>query len=151
MTRDGSKDVRSREELNAALVTTSTGNAEPAPETDDLALVRRAQAGDRAAFRKLFDLYHRRVYQMAVAMLRHPQDAHDVVQEAFVRAVKEKHPDAGAVPGIDINEFVVAKDLLLSNQPGEFTCPQCDGRGRINLGGVGTVECGRCHGEGLLP
>jgi RNA polymerase sigma-70 factor, ECF subfamily len=85
MTRDGPKDVRSREELNAALVTTSTGRAQAAPEADDLALVRRAQAGDRAAFRRLFDLYHRRVYQMAVAMLRHPQDAHDVVQEAFVR------------------------------------------------------------------
>jgi RNA polymerase sigma-70 factor, ECF subfamily len=85
MTRDGPKDVRPREELNAALVTTSTGSAEAAPEADDLALVRRAQEGDRAAFRKLFDLYHRRVYQMAVAMLRHPQDAHDVVQEAFVR------------------------------------------------------------------
>jgi RNA polymerase sigma-70 factor, ECF subfamily len=85
MTRDGPKAVRPREELNAALPTPSTGSAEAAPEADDLALVRRAQEGDRAAFRKLFDLYHRRVYQMAVAMLRHPQDAHDVVQEAFVR------------------------------------------------------------------
>lgn len=73
------------------------------------------------------------------------------VQQAFVRAVKEKHPDAGAVPGVDIGELVVAKDLLLDNQPGEFACPQCDGRGRINLGGVGTVKCGRCNGEGLLP
>ncbi|HEX5657810.1 MAG TPA: sigma-70 family RNA polymerase sigma factor [Polyangiales bacterium] len=85
MTRDGTKDDPARTELNAALGTASTGHDQLAPETDDLALVRRAQAGDRAAFRKLFDLYHRRVYQMAVAMLRHPQDAHDVVQEAFVR------------------------------------------------------------------
>jgi RNA polymerase sigma-70 factor (ECF subfamily) len=88
MTRDGPKDVQPRGELNAALATTSHGGAEAASETDDLALVRRAQAGDRAAFRRLFDLYHRRVYQMAVAMLRHPQDAHDVVQEAFVRVHK---------------------------------------------------------------
>jgi RNA polymerase sigma-70 factor (ECF subfamily) len=85
MTRDGPKDVTARAGLNAAVRSASTGHAEAAPETDDLELVRRAQAGDRAAFRRLFDLYHRRVYQMAVAMLRHPQDAHDVVQEAFVR------------------------------------------------------------------
>ncbi len=85
MTRDGPKDADSRAQLNAALGTASTGHALDAPETDDMELVRRAQQGDRAAFRRLFDLYHRRVYQMAVAMLRSPQDAHDVVQEAFVR------------------------------------------------------------------
>lgn len=85
MTRDGPKDAAARPELNAALGTASTGHDQLKPETNDLELVRRAQQGDRAAFRKLFDLYHRRVYQMAVAMLRHPQDAHDVVQEAFVR------------------------------------------------------------------
>jgi RNA polymerase sigma-70 factor (ECF subfamily) len=85
MTRDGPKDEQSREGLNAALGTASTGHDELAPDSHDLALVRRAQAGDRGAFRKLFDLYHRRVFQMAVAMLRNPQDANDVVQEAFVR------------------------------------------------------------------
>lgn len=85
MTVDGPNDADAPTELNLAPGTPSTGHGERAGETDDLALVRRAQNGDRAAFRKLYDLYHRRVYQMAVAMLRSHQDASDVVQEAFVR------------------------------------------------------------------
>lgn len=55
------------------------------PEADDLALVRRAQNGDRAAFAGLFERYHRRVYAVALSVLKSPQDAHDVVQEAFVK------------------------------------------------------------------
>jgi len=48
-------------------------------------LVHRAQAGDRAAFKELFERYHRRVYAVALSVLKVPQDAHDVVQEAFVK------------------------------------------------------------------
>jgi RNA polymerase sigma-70 factor (ECF subfamily) len=61
---------------------------ETAPETGedpDLELVRRTQQGDRAAFRKLFDKYHRRVFAVSLAVVKNPQDAHDIVQEAFVR------------------------------------------------------------------
>ncbi|HEY6878090.1 MAG TPA: sigma-70 family RNA polymerase sigma factor [Polyangiales bacterium] len=85
MTVDGPNDADAPTELNVAAGAPSIAHGERAGDTDDLALVRRAQNGDRAAFRKLYDLYHRRVYQMAVAMLRSPQDASDVVQEAFVR------------------------------------------------------------------
>jgi RNA polymerase sigma-70 factor (ECF subfamily) len=52
---------------------------------DDLTLVRRAQDGDQAAFRALFDRYHRRVFAVALGVLRNPADARDVVQEAFVK------------------------------------------------------------------
>jgi RNA polymerase sigma-70 factor (ECF subfamily) len=52
---------------------------------DDLTLVQRCQAGDAAAFRMLFDRYHRRVYAVALGVLKNPQDARDVVQEAFVK------------------------------------------------------------------
>src|SRR5947208_5390765 len=52
---------------------------------DDKPLVRAAQKGDRAAFRTLVTKYQRRVYQLAVSMLKDPDDAMDIVQETFVR------------------------------------------------------------------
>src|SRR3954465_3193453 len=52
---------------------------------DDKPLVRAAQRGDRAAFRALVERYQRRVYQLAVSMLKDPDDAMDITQETFVR------------------------------------------------------------------
>jgi RNA polymerase sigma-70 factor, ECF subfamily len=52
---------------------------------DDKSLVRAAQRGDRAAFRALVEKYQRRVYQLALSMLKDPDEAMDIVQETFVR------------------------------------------------------------------
>lgn len=65
-------------------------SSEDAPRRDpsedpDLALVQRTQQGDRTAFRALFDKYHRRVFAVSLAVVKNPQDAHDIVQDAFVR------------------------------------------------------------------
>lgn len=51
----------------------------------DAELVRRAQGGDHAAFRQLFDRYHRRVYAVAFGVLKNRHDALDCVQEGFVK------------------------------------------------------------------
>jgi RNA polymerase sigma-70 factor (ECF subfamily) len=51
----------------------------------DRPLVRAAQRGDGAAFRALVEKYQRRVYQLAVSMLKDPDEAMDIVQETFVR------------------------------------------------------------------
>lgn len=51
----------------------------------DAELVRRAQAGDHAAFRELFDRYHKRVYSVAFGVLKNRHDALDCVQEGFVK------------------------------------------------------------------
>jgi RNA polymerase sigma-70 factor (ECF subfamily) len=51
----------------------------------DRPLVRAAQRGDRAAFRALVEKYQRKVYQLAVSMLKDPDEAMDIVQETFVR------------------------------------------------------------------
>lgn len=48
-------------------------------------MIRRIQAGDRDAFRLLADKYTGYVYQLAYSVLRHPKDAEDAAQEAFVR------------------------------------------------------------------
>jgi RNA polymerase sigma-70 factor (ECF subfamily) len=54
----------------------------------DLELVRRAQGGDEAAFRSLVERHQRRAFAIALATVRHEQDARDVVQDAFLRVHK---------------------------------------------------------------
>ncbi len=54
-------------------------------EADDLALVARARAGDREAFRALVVRYQRKVYAVALGIVKDPDIAWDVSQEAFVR------------------------------------------------------------------
>lgn len=55
---------------------------------DDRELVELARKGDRDAFRTLFERYHRRAYALAFGVLRHQDDALDVVQDAFIKAHK---------------------------------------------------------------
>ena len=54
-------------------------------EADDLALVSRAKAGDPEAFRALVVRYQRKVYAVALGIVRDRDLAWDVAQEAFVR------------------------------------------------------------------
>jgi RNA polymerase sigma-70 factor (ECF subfamily) len=66
--------------------------SEPVEEVDrkhdDLALVKRLQAGDQTAFRGLFDRYNRRVFAVAFGVVKNQQDALDIVQEAFIKVHK---------------------------------------------------------------
>ena len=54
-------------------------------EADDLSLVSQAQGGDAAAFRALVVRYQRKVYAVALGVVKDPDLAWDVSQEAFVR------------------------------------------------------------------
>jgi RNA polymerase sigma-70 factor (ECF subfamily) len=54
-------------------------------EADDLALVSRARAGDAGAFRSLVVRHQRKVYAVALGIVKDPDLAWDVAQEAFVR------------------------------------------------------------------
>lgn len=57
-------------------------------EQDDVALVNALKEGDRRAFRLLFDRYHRRVYAVALGVVRDPVEATDIAQDAFVKVHK---------------------------------------------------------------
>jgi RNA polymerase sigma-70 factor, ECF subfamily len=59
--------------------------AVPPLEADDLSLVSKAQAGDAAAFRALVVRYQRKVYAVALGIVKDADLAWDVAQEAFVR------------------------------------------------------------------
>jgi len=54
-------------------------------EADDLALVSRARDGDQEAFRALVVRYQRKVYAVALGIVKDRDLAWDVAQEAFVR------------------------------------------------------------------
>ncbi|MBI3946315.1 MAG: sigma-70 family RNA polymerase sigma factor [Armatimonadetes bacterium] len=56
-------------------------------------LVARAQAGDPDAFEQLYARHQRRVYRLALGMLRNLEDAEDVTQETFLNAYR-------ALPGL---------------------------------------------------
>ena len=54
-------------------------------DLDDQGLVTRARAGDAGAFRSLVVRYQRKVYAVALGIVRDPDLAWDVAQETFVR------------------------------------------------------------------
>ena len=57
-------------------------------EADDLSLVESAKAGDAGAFKALVVRYQRKVYAVALGIVKDPDSAWDVAQEAFVRVHK---------------------------------------------------------------
>jgi len=56
------------------------------PEAEDRELVLRSRAGDRTAFGVLVRRHQRRIFGLALRLLRNPDDADDLVQETFLRA-----------------------------------------------------------------
>ena len=51
-------------------------------------LVARARAGDLEALEALYRAFETPVYNLALRMLRTPEDAEDVLQEAFLEVVR---------------------------------------------------------------
>jgi RNA polymerase sigma-70 factor (ECF subfamily) len=56
------------------------------PETDSL--IRAAQNGDHGAFEQLVSAYDQSVLRLAMNLLRSPEDARDVYQEAFLKVFR---------------------------------------------------------------
>ena len=56
------------------------------PGVSDEALIRSALGGEEEAFRELMERYRNRAYYVALGIAGDPDDALDVVQEAFVKA-----------------------------------------------------------------
>lgn len=72
----------------AASLAISAGNEQP---MDEAALIRAAQQGDTGAFERLVQNYDQSVLRLAMNLLRSPEDASDVYQEAFLRVYRNLH------------------------------------------------------------
>lgn len=55
-------------------------------DTDDLALVTLAKAGQTEAFGQLIERYQKVMFTVALRMVGNPEDARDITQDAFVKA-----------------------------------------------------------------
>src|SRR6185312_6651632 len=66
-----------------------TVGARVSPQVDSL--IRAAQAGDQDAFEQLVRTYDQSVLRLAMNLLRSPEDARDVYQEAFLRGYRNLH------------------------------------------------------------
>lgn len=58
---------------------------------NEAALIREAQAGNREAFEALVHRYDQEVLRLAHNLLRRPEDARDIYQEAFLKVYKNLH------------------------------------------------------------
>jgi RNA polymerase sigma-70 factor (ECF subfamily) len=65
--------------------------AHAAVRMDEPELIRAAQRGDQRAFEQLVRLYDQNVLRLALNLLRSPEDARDIYQEAFLRVYKNLH------------------------------------------------------------
>jgi RNA polymerase sigma-70 factor (ECF subfamily) len=61
------------------------------PKLEERALVAEAQAGSRVAFEELVRRYDRDVLRLALNLMKRPEDARDVYQEAFLKVYRNLH------------------------------------------------------------
>lgn len=111
----------------------------PNPE---VLLVAAAQAGDRAAFGRLYQAYGKTVHAILLAKVP-PQAAEDLVQDVFMQAMRSLGAlrDPAAFPGwiarIARNK---AHDYFRRLQPAEPLPEQVDGGKRPTLDGITALE-----------
>lgn len=90
----------------------------------DTALLSRATAGDPRAFRELIERHRRRAHAVAFDLVRDPEDAREVVQDAFMCAHRRLGNFEGhAAFGTWLYRIVVNRsiDMLRKRKPGRTT------------------------------
>jgi RNA polymerase sigma-70 factor, ECF subfamily len=65
--------------------------ADTLPNSNERTLVLEAQAGNRAAFEELVHRYDRDVLRLALNLMKRPEDARDVYQDAFLKVFRNLH------------------------------------------------------------
>ncbi len=107
-------------------------------EADDQSLVTSARAGDDEAFRALVVRYQRKVYAVALGIVKDPDSAWDVAQEAFVR-VHEHLADFKGESAFSTWVFRITTHLGIDSVRRERTSlkDELDDVGEAELAGAG--------------
>jgi RNA polymerase sigma-70 factor (ECF subfamily) len=66
----------------------ASGEPSATNEAEELALIRRAQGGDRAAFEALVRRHDQNVLRLALQVVGSPEEARDLYQEAFLKVYR---------------------------------------------------------------
>ena len=67
----------------------------PNESFNETTVVERAKSGDKAAIATLVRTYSSRIYSLALRIMRHEEDAEDVLQETFILMMKKIHTFSG--------------------------------------------------------
>jgi RNA polymerase sigma-70 factor (ECF subfamily) len=54
-------------------------------DREETEMISRCQQGDQEALKEIFDKYHKKVYRIAYGVVRHREEALDIVQEVFIK------------------------------------------------------------------
>jgi RNA polymerase sigma-70 factor, ECF subfamily len=81
--------------VNTTEAAASNRRQRHAEAEEDRALIEAAQRGDRQAFRRLVERHQRRVFAIALAIVRDENDARELSQEAFLRVYRGLHQFKG--------------------------------------------------------
>lgn len=85
----------------------------------DAELVAEIKAGNNAALAEVIELYQKKVYALAYAIVGNPQDAMDISQETFIRAwtrIGTWRGEAGLAPWLSRIAANLAVDFLRKNK-----------------------------------
>ena len=80
----------------------------------DLQLERFAADGDKQAFGELYERYSSRVHDFLMRMVRDPDEAADLMQETFVRAMKSLSAERAGGAQFSTFLFTIARNLALT-------------------------------------
>jgi RNA polymerase sigma-70 factor (ECF subfamily) len=80
--------VALRDFVNSRDLAASNKEARRREAEEDRELIRQAQGGSQAAFRRLVERHQRRAFVLALGLVRDENDARELVQEAFLRVYR---------------------------------------------------------------
>ena len=64
-------------------------------DVNEAELISRCQQGDQDALREIFNQYNKKVYRIAYGVVRHREEALDIVQEVFIKLFRSIHQFKG--------------------------------------------------------
>jgi RNA polymerase sigma-70 factor, ECF subfamily len=126
--------------VNSAAPASSNREARKREAEEDRVLMESAKQGDRAAFRTLVERHERRAFVIAVGLLRDEADAHEVVQEAFLRVYRGLDKFQGTSSFFTwLYRIISNLSIDVMRRPGRYVAPEPED-GQLGLRGIDEAD-----------